>query len=210
MKNKWILGVLALVVILGGLFLMGYIETPGVDHTKSDVELTFYDEDGNELGKIDTKLAILGVRTAGFEGDVHSVGVRVNFEVTTTMECVAIYSSCFLGVETVLDDGQGTTVVHAVAEGQMDSQKSGLTGSFEGTYLMSNLLPTSAVTDAGKQMGWIMTFTARVVTDVDYIDYEDDIQKQKQVEDSCSISLTLTWYEHELSVDSYFVNPVIG
>ena len=202
MGKKWILGVALLVVFLGGLFFMGYI--PGTESDKADMDLTFYDEEGNELGKTTTKLAILGIQTPGFEGDVHSVKVAVSFIVTTTMEYLEMRTNCYLEVVTRINT-QTAGIVYTVAEHQVGTSKLGLENTFEATYLMSSLLPDSAITETGKTNGWVMSFNARVKT---IVDLEDGTQRD--VEDSCSIDLTLTWFEHEFSVDSWFVPPVIG
>ena len=204
MNRNFIVG-LGVVVVAGLLLLFVIVPALQPAGTGSEMNITFYDEDGNELGKATTiGLFGLGIRTSGFEGDIHSVKVAVSFEVTTTMDYVAMYTYCYLQVVTEYNM-QYSDIVHDVAKHQMDSSKIGLTGTFEATYLMSNLLPASAIDDLGKTEGWKMSFLANVETT---LDLEDGTQRDTS--DACSIILYLTWFEDVLSVDSWFAPPVIG
>lgn len=74
MKNKWILGVIVLVVILGGLFFMGYIEIPGVD--SADTDVSFYNADGDEIS---LPLAIM----AGGQ-EVETMKVKISWTIQGT------------------------------------------------------------------------------------------------------------------------------
>lgn len=204
MKNKLILGAVVLVLFLGALFIFSVL--PAED-SSSSLEITFYDAEGNELGIATTGLSIFAVRGSGFEGDIHSLLVRVGFQVVTNLEYREMYTYCYLAVETAVNDAQYGDAVHTVAEHQMDSGETGLEGTFEHTYFMSELLPTNAIDEYGKLYGWIMSFAVRVHTTVDL-----DDGTQRDVEDTCGIDLTLTWYEdvpeeEELSVSSWVSIP---
>lgn len=183
------------------IFIVPALQPEG---TGSDMDITFYNADGNELGKATTTLFGLGIQTSGFEGDVYSVKVAVSFEVTTTMDYAAMYTYCYLQIVTE-HDMQYSEIVNDIPKHQMDTSKTGLTGTFEATYLMSTLLPANKIDELGKTEGWKMPFLASVET---MLDLEDGTQRD--VSDACSIILYLTWFEDILSVDSWFVPPVIG
>jgi len=84
MARKWIIGVGLIVLVVGGLFLLGFI--PMVDSNDANMEIIFYDVDGNELGRSDSKLAIFGIQSPDFEGNIHTLDVVVHFKVTTDID----------------------------------------------------------------------------------------------------------------------------
>lgn len=197
MAKKWILGVVVLAVVLGGLFLFGFI--PG-DSSGSDMEIIFYDADGNELGRTDTRLSTLGIRAEGFEGDIYSLKVVVYFRVTTDIDYIGIDTRCWLTVITREGSSPRGTVAHSVAEHRLGPANTDLEGTFYDTYLMSDLLPASAITEAGKLGSWYMRFSARVETTVGKQD-----GTTKTVEDTCGTTLILSWVEG-LELESWFGN----
>lgn len=205
MGNKWILGVALLVVLLGGLWYLGVIPAEGAS---SAMDITFYDADGNEIGKATTGGLALGIRTVDGAVDIHHIDVAVSYVVTTNIEYLAIYTYCYLEVVTAVNDVQHDDVVHTVAEHQMGSPNSDLSGTFEATYLMSDLLPDSAIDQYGELHGWKMSFNARVWTILDLAD-----GTQREAEDTCGIALILVWFEPEpaeepvFKVESYIVLP---
>jgi len=204
MRNKLIAGIVILGLFLGALFILGVIPA---ESNSAALEITFFDADENELGVVATQLAIFGIRGSGFEGDIYSLLVHVDFQVTTNLEYREMYSYCYLTVETAINNVQYGDIVHTVSEHQMDSGETGLSGFFEGTYLMSELLPSSAIDQYGELYGWIMSFAVRVHTTVDL-----DDGTQRDVEDTCGIELTLIWYEEVpekevLSVESWVSIP---
>ena len=203
MKNKWILGILALVVILGGLFLMGIIPAEGAN---SAMDITFYDADGNELGKATTGGLTLGIRTVDGAVDIHHIDVVVSYLVTTNIDYLEMRTYCYLEVVTAINDVQHNDVVHTVAEHQVGGSKTGLENTFEATYLMSDLLPDNKVDEYGKTYGWLMSLNARVMT---ILDLEDGTQRE--AEDTCGIALSLVWFEPEPDEEPVFkVESYIG
>lgn len=198
MKN-WMIGIGVLALVLGGLFLMGYITLPGDD--QFNIDITCYDKDGNELGTATTRLAILGISREGFDGDIHSVKVEVDFQVTTNIDYKEVNTICYLEVVTRINT-QGAGIVHTLARHQIGGMGTTLNDTFADTILMSELLPVNKITDAGKEVGWGMTFTA---------DVETTIIKQDgtavEADDTCAITLTLIWVEDEVKVDSYIRLP---
>ena len=197
MRNKWILGVIVLAVILGGLFFFGVI-TP--ESAASDMHITFYDEAGNELQVASTTgLAMFGIRQDGSATDIFSVLVKVDFEVTTDITFDNVDVRCYLKVITRLNTITAG-LVHTVEEHQMGLSSS-MAGSIEATYLMSTLLPASAIEDAGKANGWGMSFYARVTAQLTLPD-----NTTRSVEDTCGITLKLVWSE-QLDLESYIALP---
>lgn len=200
--RKWILGVALLVVLLGALFFFGVIPAEGAS---SSMDITFYDADGNELGKATTGGLTLGIRTLDAVADAHHIDIVVGYIVTTNIDYLEMRTYCYLEVVTAVNDVQYNDVVHTVAEHQVGSSKLGLENTFEATYLMSELLPDSAIDEFGKTYGWLMSFNARVKTT---IDLEDGAQRE--AEDTCGIVLTLTWVdpvESVFKVESYIALP---
>ena len=203
MNNKSILGiVVVLVVVLGGLWYMGVFPAEGAS---SAMDITFYDADGNEIGKATTGGLALGIRTVDGAVDVHHIDIAVSYVVTTNMEYLEMRTYCYLEVVTAINDVQYGDVVHTVTEHQMGSSKLGLENTFTATYLMSELLPDSKIDQYGELYGWLMSFNARVKTT---IDLEDGTQRE--AEDTCGIVLTLTWVdpvEPVFKVESYIALP---
>jgi hypothetical protein len=197
MKNKGILCVLVLAVIVGSLFFFGVL-TP--ESAKSDMYITLYDADGNELQVASTTgLAAFGIRRDGDANDVFSVKVKVDFEVTTDIAFDNVDVRCYLEVETKLNTIMAGHV-HTVDEHQMGFSSS-MVGSIEATYLMSTLLPETAIENTGKTNGWKMYFRARVTAQLTLPD-----NTTRSVEDTCGITLTLTWSE-QLDLESYIALP---
>lgn len=197
--RKWILGLGVLAIVLGGLFLMGYITIP--EANASDMDITFYDVNGEELGKATTTgLSIFGIRRAGFEGDIYSVKVAVHFTVTTDINYTGIETKVWLEVDTKINFAVPVEV-HRVDEHLMGSSVK-LEDTIEATYLMSELLPDSAIEAAGKANGWKMAFSARLKSVVGLPDGDT-----REVDDTCGITLDLTWSVSELNLDSYMTLP---
>ena len=196
-------GVVAVAALVVVLFLPAFMLDAG---TNTGMGITFYDADGNELGEAtSTGFFGLGIQGMGFEGDIDHLTVRVDFLVTTNIEYREMYTYCYLEVVTAINNVQYGDVVHTVAEHQMDSGKTGLSGTFEATYQMSELLPDSAIDEYGKTYGWVMSFNAKVRAT---LDLEDGTQRD--VEDTCSIALTLVWVEgaaEELALESWIGIP---
>ena len=198
MKNKLILGVVVLAVVLGGLFFLGVISVDANDPT---MDITFYDVDGKELGAISTtSLSLFGIRRAGFEGDIHSLEVVVYFTVTTDIEYVGVDTRCWLEVVTTLNTITGGHV-HTVAEHRLGPPNTDLEGTFYNTYLMSDLLPASAIEATGKANGWNMKFNARLETLIGLPD-----GTTRSVDDTCGLGLALTWVEG-LELESHVALP---
>jgi hypothetical protein len=197
MKNKLVLGVIVLALFLGALFLMGAIP---VEDNNVSMDITFYDADGNELGKATTTgFSMFGIRRAGVEGDIHSLKVAVSFTVTTDIENIGVVTKAYLGVVTRLNTITGG-LVHEIAEEYM-GQSNELEATIEVTYLMSHLLPADKIEATGKANGWKMKFNARLETVLTRPDWT-----QKTVEDTCGIMLDLSWSE-QLALDSYIALP---
>jgi len=197
MKNKLVLGVIVLAVILVAAFILGVV--PG-DSNTSSMDITFYDADGNELGTATTTgLSMFGIRRAGLEGDIFSLVVAVHYTVTTDIANIGVVTKAYLGIITRLNTITAG-LVHEIPE-EYVGQNNVLDGSIEVTYLMSALLPASAIEATGKANGWSMNFNARLETTLTRPDWT-----QKVVEDTCGIGLSLTWSE-QLVLDSYISLP---
>jgi len=195
MARNWIIAIALMVVVVGGLFFMGFI--PPIEDNSTSMEIIFYDADGNELGRSDSKLSIFGIQSPGFEGNIHSLEIVVYFQVTTDIDYSLIATGCFLSVETRLNT-QTAGIVHSIAEHRLGAVNSDESGTFYATYLMSTLLPDSKIDAAGKQYGWMMYFDAVVKTSV-----SESSTEISTVEDTCGTTLTLAW-EDGLALDSWF------
>ena len=194
MKNKLVLGIAVLAIILGGLFLFGFISG---DSAASDMEIIFFDEDGNELGRTDTRLGVFGIQSPAFEGNIHSLEVVVYFSVITDIDYAWITTGCWLTVVTRLNT-VSAGIVHTVEEHRLGAVNTDLSGTFYATYLMSFLLPDSKIEATGIANGWGMSFNARLETEVG-----SGIETIKSVQDTCGTSLSLTW-EEGLALESWF------
>jgi hypothetical protein len=199
MKNKLVLGVIVLAVIVGALLFFGFIPS---EASNSEMEIIFYDAEGNELGRTDTRLAILGIRADGFEGDIYSLKIVVYFTVTTDIDYIGIDTRCWLTVVTTPNNPYASPV-HTVAEHRLGWANTDLEGSFyrttnEGHYLMEELLPAAAITESAKAIGWNMVFTGRLETSIGRQD-----GTIATVEDTCGTNLVLSWTE-QLELDSWF------
>lgn len=194
MKNKLVLGIIVLAIVLGGLFFLGFIPGEGAN---SDMEIIFYDADGNELGRTDTRMATFGIQNSGFVGDIHSLEVVVYFEVVTDIEYAWITTGCWLTVVTRVRSPSGG-IVHTVDEHRLGAVNTDESGTFYATYQMSELLPAAAITEAQKQWGWNMAFSARLETEVG-----SGTTTIKSVTDTCGTTLLLDWVE-TLTLNSWF------
>ena len=197
MARRWLIAISVIAVIVVGLLLLGFI--PLGDSNASDMEIIFYDADGNELGRTDT-LSLFGIQRDGIEGDIHSLDVVVYFKVTTDIDYTYISSRCDLTIVTTLNTQPGGHV-HTVAEHKLGATNTDLDGSFYATYLMSTLLPDSAIESVGKEYGWSMSFNAKVASNLGY-GANDEIR----LEDTCGTRLSLTWGEASATLDSWFGN----
>ena len=198
MARKWLIGIGLTVLVVGALFLTGII--PIGDSNAAYMEITFYDADGNELGKADDSLSIFGIQSPEFTGDIYSLDVVVYFDVTTDMDYTIMTSKCLLSVKTEVNTLSPTRmgVVHTIAEHQLGATNSDESGSFYATYLMSTLLPDSKI-DADKDIGWKMYFNAKVTTTVGLDGYDSEV-----VEETCGTTLILTWVESTLVLEAWF------
>lgn len=201
MSKNWIIGIGVLALVLGGLFFMGYIPLPG-DKNASYMEIIVYDVDGNELGRTDTRLSIFGIQQEGVEGDIYSLKIVVYFTVTTDINYQRVATKCFLEVD-VTPRAYGASSIHSIDEHLLGPANTDLEGSFyratnNGHYLMEELFPAAKITESAKADGWVMTFDARLETDVIRQD-----GTMAEVEDTCSTHLILVWVEH-LELESYF------
>lgn len=194
MAKNWIIGITLMALVLGGLFLLGYIPLP--DDNDSSMEIIFYDADGNELGRTDT-LSLFGIQQPGIEGDIHSLDVVVYFKITTDIDYAHVTSWCDMSIETVVNT-YSASVVHIITEHRLGALNTDLEGSFYATYLMSTLLPDNKIESVGKEYGWMMYFDATVTSS---IVGEDD---GMEVTDTCGTTLALVWSEGTASVDSWF------
>lgn len=194
MKKKLILGVIVLGVLLGALFFLGFIPGTGAG---SDMEIIFYDADGNELGRSDTRLALFGIQSPDFVGNIHTLEVVVYFEVTTDLDYAWITTGCWLTVVTRLNT-ISAGIVHTVEEHRLGAVNTDLSGTFYATYQMSDLLPDNKIEATGKANGWGMSFSARLETEVG-----SGIDTIKAVQDTCGTSLSLVW-EDGLTLQSWF------
>ena len=192
MARKWIIAVAFMVVIVGGLFFLGFI--PLGNDNSSSMEIIFYDDDGNELGRSDN---ILGIQSPSFEGNIYSLEIVVYFQVTTDIDYTFITSRCDMSIETVLNTMTGSTA-HTIAEHRLGAINSDESGTFYATYLMSTLLPDSKIESTGKENGWMMYFDAKVTSQVG--SGASDIT---EVTDTCGTTLTLVW-EDGLTLESWF------
>lgn len=200
MTRNSIIAVVLLIMVVGGLLLMGFI--PSLDDNSSNMEIIFYDEDGNELGRADDTFSIFGIQSPSFEGNIHSLQVVVYFQVTTDIDYTLMSSKCLLSVKTSVNTLSPSRmgVIHTVAEHQLGALNTDESGTFYATYLMETLLPESKL-DETKDVGWKMEFSAKVTTSV-AVDRVDS----RTVEDTCGTTLTLTWVADSLAVESWFGN----
>ncbi len=193
-----VIGIIVILLVVGGLLLTGIIPTP--DDNTSYMEITFYDADGNELGKADDTLSIFGIRSPDILGDkdIDHLDVVVYFKITTDVDYTYTTSRCDMSIETRLNTYSGG-IVHTIAEHRLGAINSDLEGTFYATYLVSTLLPDSKIDSAGKEYGWTMKFSATVTSQVGY-DASDNIEAT----DTCGITLTLFWNEGTVSVEAWF------
>ena len=195
MGRKWLIAIAVIALLLVGLFVMGYISIP--DDNDSNMEIIFYDEDGNELGRSDSKLGILGVQSPSFTGDIYSLDVVVYFQVTTDIDYASITTGCYLTITTRLDM-ERADILHQITEHRLGAYNSDESGTFSANYLMSTLLPDSKIDNDGRNFGWAMYFEARVHTSL--IKGGDIVE----VEDSCGTTLKLAWVADTLKLESWF------
>jgi hypothetical protein len=197
MKNKMVLGVIVVAIILGAMF---FFVLPK-EGSSASMDIIFYDADGNEIGTATTTgFSIFGIRRPGVAGDIHSLKVSISYVVTTDIEYNVISTMGWLEVVTTLNTMTGGHV-YTLDEHRIGSASSELEGIFEHTYLMDDLLPPDMIESVGKANGWNMKFNGRVKTSVSLGDGE-----WRYVEDTCGISLTLTW-EEQLELESYISLP---
>ena len=198
MARKWLIAIAVIVMVIGGLFLISFVIPPD-DIPVSSIEIVFYDEDGNELGRTDTRLSILGIQNPGFEGDIYSLEVVMYFKVTTSVDVAAIASAGWLEIRTEANIRE-PYVIHSIAEHSLGARNTDLEGTFYATYLMETLLPEAKMTDECKDgAGWIMYFDGKVVTSI-----ESTQGERINAEDTCKTTLSLQWVGSTLSVDSWF------
>lgn len=201
--RRAVIGVaLVAIVVLAGLFFLGF--TPAED-IGSYMEITFYDEDGNELGKISNQFAIFGIQREGIEGDVYSLKPVVYFKVTTDIDYIALYTWCWLEIVTRVRSPTAG-IVYTFPEASLGPANTDEEGSFyrstrDGHFLMSELLPTNMITEPQKEWGWNMQFNARLKTTARRQDGTD-----KSIEANVpSTTLILNWVE-TLGVEGWFGN----
>lgn len=196
MARKWLIAIAVIALIIGGIFLIGFLIPDSGNAT--DMEIIFYDVDGNELGRSNTELSILGIQSPGFAGDIYSLDVVVYFQVTTNIDYTAIATACYLTIETRLNT-MTSGIVHTIAEHRLGAINSDESGTFYANYLMSTLLPDSKIESSGKENGWMMYFNARVHTGVSSVG-----NPIIDVEDTCGTTLALTWDADRLELESWF------
>lgn len=136
MKNKWVLGVLVLVVILGGLFLMGYLETPGDD--ESDIGVAFFDSEGNQINT-------LAIMAGGQE--VETMRVKV----TWTIQATGIKPESFYVDVVVKVDLWDWSLDDYVQLASISDSSTELISEYEYTWTLADLLPMDEVY---KTDGW--------------------------------------------------------
>lgn len=198
---------IAIVVVLTTLALLFIIPAMQPEAETSNMLITFYDEDGNELGEAYSVLPLnpFAIHGEGIEGAIHSLKIVVYFKVTTDIAYIGIDTRCWLTVVTVA--ARTGSAVHTVAEHRLGWANTDLEGSFyrttaEGHYLMSELLPADKITEAAKVDGWQMKFTARVETTIGLPEGHPEYPA-KMVSSTSSLTLMLTWVEI-LGVESWF------
>jgi hypothetical protein len=192
MARKWIIAVVLMGLIVGGLFFMGFI--PPADDNSASMEIIFYDADGNELGRSND---ILGIQSPDFVGNIDTLDIVVYFQVTTDIDYHLISTKCFLTVETRLNTMTGS-IVHTVAEHQLGVNNVDESGTFYATYSMTTLLPANKIDSTGKTYGWTMCFDAVVKTTV-----LEGSETVSTIDDTCGTTLTLVW-EDGLTLESWF------
>ena len=199
-RKGWIIGIsLALIVlVVGGLLLSGVVPLP--ETNASNMEIIFYDADGNELGRTDTKLSLLGIQNPGFTGDIHSLDVVVYFKVTTNSEPNYITSTCLLTIKTESNTRYGG-VVNTVVEHRLGAINSDAEGSFYATYLMSQILPDDRIDAIGLESGWTVYFDATVKSNVGI-----DATETLNLEDTCGTTLAISWVADSATLESWFGN----
>jgi len=197
MARKWLIGIGLIVLVVGALFLTGIIPLP--ESNTSSMEIIFYDAEGNELGRTDTRLSIFGIQNPGFEGDIYSLEVVMYFTVTTNADVAASASVGWLEIRTEANIRE-PYVVYSIAEHSLGARNTDLEGTFYATYLMETLLPESMMTQECKDgAGWIMYFDGKVVTSI-----ESTQGDRITAEDTCKTTLSIQWVESTLSVESWF------
>ena len=192
-----IVGIVAVAALVVVLFLPMLIQ-----NNASSMDITFYDKDGNVLGKANSAGVLgLGIHGEGIEGEIYSLKVVVYFRVTTDIDYSNVNTYCWLEVVTTLDTITGGHV-HTVPKHSLGVVNTDLEGSFyrtteAGHYYMAELLPDSAIEDTGKANGWNMKFSAWVETTVRRSD-----GTYREIADTCGITLKLTWVEN-LELESW-------
>ena len=195
-------------VVIVTLVLLVIIPAVTPETEASNMLITFYDEDGNELGEAFSTLPLnpFAIHGAGIEGAIHSLKIVVYFKITTDIAYVGLDTRCWLTVVTT-PNSPYASAVSTIAEHRLGWANTDLEGSFyrttsEGHYLMSELLPAEAIKESAKPIGWNMVFTARVETTIGLPAGHPDGQT-KTVSTTSTVSLQLSWVE-TLQVESWF------
>lgn len=191
---------IVIAIVVAGALVLGTIYVVSVTDA-SHMEIIFYDADGDEIGRTDTRIITFGIRQDGEIADIHSLKVVVYFKVTTDIDYIGIDTRCWLEVVTNLNTITGGHV-YTLAEHRLGWANTDLEGSFyrttnEGHYLMSELLPSDMIESTGMANGWGMHFNARLTTTIGRQD-----GTTKTVDDDCGTTLTLVWSE-TLDLDSW-------
>jgi hypothetical protein len=199
---------IAIAIVLTTLALLFIVPAMQPETETSNMLITFYDEDGNELGDAYSVLPLnpFSIHGEGIEGAIHSLKVVVYFKVTTDIPYTGIDTRCWLTVVTTPNNPYASPC-HTIAKHRLGWANTDLEGSFyrttaEGHYLMSELLPASAITEAAKPIGWSMKFTADVETTIGLPEGHPEYPT-KAVSATSSVSLQLSWSEI-LYVDGWF------
>jgi len=202
-KNRTAVIVVIIALVASGIVLSGLIPIGPPD--SSDMVITFFDIAGSQLGTTRaSSLTPLTLHQEGFDGEIHSMKVVVYFRVTTTITTTP-FTRCWLTITTT-PRGYMATPVNTLERHLLGWANSDLEGSFyrstsEGHYFMDELLPESAITESGKDVGWVIVFDAQVDTQMDNPDVDGDVIT---VTSTCGTTLQIVWQDPQLELESWF------
>jgi len=172
--RKWIVGVALLAVVLGGLFLMGYIPAEGFD---GGLGVTFYDAEGNP---VDLPLAYM---RGGSEAE--EMGVRITWSYTgANLEAATLATWGTLKID-LLEQDVNMRVKLNLASESWEGEPS-LYSYWESTYVLDTLLP-----DEYKDEGWLIRASTTIYASI-YDTYGNKLEDNILVQSS---EFTIAWDE---------------
>jgi hypothetical protein len=174
MKN-WVIGIGVIALVLGGLFLMGYIDVP-VEGFDGDLKITFYDADGNEVS-----LPMAFMRGGA---DVSTFSIRITWTYTGTD-----LQDDTLTVDGTLKVNQLDPVTKAVIHERATESWTGVyIGYQEWTAVSLQLLLGHTVADYG-DVGWLLQVTTTLHGTI----YDDYDNKLEDTVDLASAEFLIEW-----------------